>query len=346
MSTRGIAGTLVLGWVVGIGVWSAMGTGTARASEKWADSLFAELSHDFGPVPRGAIVRHNFVLTNRFDEAITILDVRASCGCTTARALSTKVDPGQQTAIEALMDTRNFVGKKATTVTISLVSSSGRQAEIRLGVQSMILSDIVLNPGTIDLGVVSRGQSAQQVLTIDRHGSPGWKVERMQATRRLSGVVNAEVVETARSEQGVSYRLTVNLRPDAPAGPIREEIRILTNDPESPMVPVLVKAEVRGTLTASPSLLSLGRASSSAEVQGRILLRAAKPFAITKVEGAGDGFEVRTDEPNSRKALHVLTVVYKPEAGGGHGDLRRAFRVSTDLTGEPALDIQATVSVP
>jgi hypothetical protein len=346
MSMRGIAGTRVLAWVIGIGVGAALGTGAARASEKWADSLFAELSHDFGPVPRGAIVRHNFVLTNRFNEAITILDVRASCGCTTGRVLATNVAPGQQTAIEALMDTRNFVGKKATTLTISLVSASGRQAEVRLGVQSTILSDIVLNPGTIDLGVVSRGQTAQQILTIDRHGAPGWRVEKMQATRRLSAVVNAEVVETGRSPQGVSYRLTVNLRPDAPAGPIREEIRILTNDPESPVVPVLVKAEVRGALTASPSLLALGRATSSGEVKGRILLRGAKPFAITKIEGAGEGFEAHVDEPNSRKALHVLTVVYKPEAGKGTGYLRRAFRVSTDLTGEPALDVQATVTVP
>ena len=41
--------------------------GTVRA-ENWPDTLFSERSHDFGPVPRGGIVRHPFVLTNRLQE--------------------------------------------------------------------------------------------------------------------------------------------------------------------------------------------------------------------------------------------------------------------------------------
>ena len=175
--------------------------------EDWAAGLFAEATHDFGPVPRGAKVRHPFVLTNRLGEAVTILDVRASCGCTTGQALTPVIGPGQTGYVEAQMDTRNFVGVKATTLTVSVVNTSGRQGEARLGVQSNILSDIVLNPGTIDLGVVARGQAVQRVLTIDRYGAPGWKVERMQASRHLGTVVDAQVQEVGRSPQGVGYRL-------------------------------------------------------------------------------------------------------------------------------------------
>lgn len=335
---------LVLVGAGGLGV-GLLGNPPARGAESWAEALFAEQAHDFGPVPRGAIVRHPFVLTNRYAEPITIVDVRASCGCTTARASTRTVAPGQQAVIEAQMDTRNFVGMKATVVTVTLARASGRTAEVRLGVKSNILSDIVLNPGTIDFGVVSPGQSAPQILTIDRTGAPGWKVERMMATRRLSSVVDAQIIETARSAQRVSYRLTVTLRPDAPAGPIREEIRIVTNDRESPVVPVLVTAEVRGALSASPSLLALGRASSSAGVQGRFLVRGIRPFAITRIEGAGDGFTIQAAEPSARKALQVLTVTYKPEEGTASGDLRRTFRVHTDLPGEPPLELNATVRV-
>ena len=242
MNTRGNARAMIWGLAVLLG--GALSEGSARAGETWADALFHEHGHDFGAVPRGAIVRHPFVLTNRYAEPLNIVDVRASCGCTSGRASASIVPPGGQAVIEAQMDTRNFVGKKATTLTVTLLTASGQQAEARLAVQSNILSDIVLNPGNLDFGAVNRGQTPQQVLTIDRYGQTGWRAERMVATSRLSQVIDAQLLPVA-SQQGQSYRLSVSLRPDAPAGLIREEIRILTNDPESPVIPVLVNAEIR-----------------------------------------------------------------------------------------------------
>ncbi len=35
-------------------------------------------------------------------------------------------------------------------------------------------------------------------------------------------------------------------------------------------------------------------------------------------------------------------ISYRPEEGQTRGDLRRIFRVTTDLPGEPPLEIQAT----
>ncbi len=339
MKARGI-----VGWALWVGI-VVLGQGwDGRAEEGWAEALFTEHGHDFGPVPRGAKVRHGFVLTNRYAETISILDVRASCGCTSGRASASVVPPGGSAVIEAEMDTRNFVGPKATTLTVTMVTANGRHGEARLAVSSNILSDIVLNPGSIDFGAVARGQTARQVLTIDRYGAPAWTIERMIATSHLSQYIDASLVETLRTPQAVGYQLTVSLKPDAPAGPIREEIRIVTNDRESPVVPVLVTAMVRGALTASPSLLAMGRVSSAQGVQGRFLIRGTKPFAIKSIEGEGDGFQVASTDP-SRKALHIVTVSYKPELGTTRGDLRRTFRVVTDLPGEPALELNATLHV-
>jgi hypothetical protein len=41
----------------------------------------------------------------------------------------------------------------------------------------------------------------------------------------------------------------------------------------------------------------------------------------------------------------MLTIAYKPDEGTTRGDLRRVFRVSTDLPGEPPLDLTATLHV-
>src|SRR4051812_20029042 len=103
-------------WVrTALGVVVLFGAMTNRATAaSWADSLFAEKGHDFGPVPRGGKVRHPFVMTNRLTEPITIANVRASCGCTSGKANASLVQPGQSAVVEAEMDTRNFVGPKAT----------------------------------------------------------------------------------------------------------------------------------------------------------------------------------------------------------------------------------------
>src|SRR5262249_31514641 len=149
------------------------------------------------------------------------------------------------------------------------------------------LSDVVLNPGTIDFGTVARGQASEQVLTIDRVGASSWKVERMVSASR---VLRGQLVESKRNESTVQYKLTVGLRPDAPIGVVRDEIRLLTNDPETASIPIPVTATIRGDLTASPSVLAMGKVMSAGGAQGRFLVRASKPFAVLAVEGGGDGF--------------------------------------------------------
>ncbi len=308
----------------------------------WADSLFPERAHDFGPVPRGAIVKHNFQMVNRLAEPVTILNLRPSCGCTSGQASASTVNPGESAVVEAQMDTRNFLGHKATILFVTLVTASGREAEVRLNVASNILADIVLNPGSIDFGAVLKGQGASQALTIDRINGRDWRFERMVSGSRS---LTAQLVETKRDPNGsVSYKLEVGVKPDAPAGPLREEIRLLSNDRETPSIPILVTGWVRGDLTASPSLLTMGEVDSSQGKQGRFVIRASKPFAITQVEGAGDGFSVAPPD-GAKKTLHMLTVAYKPEEGTTRGDLRRIFRVSTDIPGEPPLDLTATLHV-
>lgn len=314
---------------------------TPSRAARWADSLFSEQAHDFGPVPRGAKVRHPFVLTNRLQEPITILNVRASCGCTTGTANASLVKPGESAVVEAQMDTRNFVDRKETALFVSLMTASGREAEVRLGVASTILSDIVLNPGSIDFGAVTKGQTPSRSLTIERIGAPNWKCVRMVSTSR---VINATLTETVRNDSTVGYSLTVSLKPDAPAGFVRDEIRILTNDAETPSIPVPVLAQIRGELTVSPNPLALGNVTSAGGVQGRVFVKASKPFTVRSVEGNGDGFKLAEAEP-SRKALHIFTVSYKPEESNSRGDLRRVFRLLTDLPGEGPVDVAVSLHV-
>lgn len=332
----GAASLAVLG-VVSLGI-----VVEARAGN-WADSLFSERGINFGAVPRGAKVRHPFVLTNRLREPVNILDVHASCGCTTGRASTTLVPAGGTAVIEAEMDTRNFVGRKATTLSVTLVTASGSQAVTQLGVESNILADIVFNPGSADFGAVGQGQTPEQVITVERLGNPDWRFTRMIASDNLCRMVQADLVETYRSSQGVGYNLVIRLKSDAPAGYLREEIRLITNDRESPSVPVLVTAQIQGGLSVSPSLLALGSVAAGGKAQGRFLVKGTQPFTIQAIEGNGDGFTLSAPDSGDPKALHVLSLSFDPASSSLRGDLTRRFRVTTSLAGEAPLELTATV---
>jgi hypothetical protein len=292
-------------------------------------------------VPRGVKVKHDFLLVNRLAEPVTILGLRPSCGCTSGRAALSTVPPGQTAVIEAEMDTRNFVGPKSTVLFVNLITASGREGEARLGVSSHILSDIVLNPGSIDFGAVARGKSPVQVLTVERINGANWQFTKMVSASRA---LDAQLVETRRKEGSVTYTLTVSLKPDAPAGRLRDEIRLISNDPETPSIPIMVTGSIKGDLTAAPSVLSLGQIHSSEGVSGRFIIRSSRPFGIRSIEGAGDGFATSPPDP-ARQAMHVVTVAYKPDEATTRGDIRHVFRVHTDLPGEPSIDLTATLHV-
>src|SRR5581483_11568245 len=52
-------------------------------SEEWAEKLFGSpvnLIYDFGEVPRGALLSHEFVMTNIYKEPIEITNIRVPMG--------------------------------------------------------------------------------------------------------------------------------------------------------------------------------------------------------------------------------------------------------------------------
>ena len=286
------------------------------------------------------MVRHPFVLANKLNVPISILNLRVSCGCTSGTSSASVVQPGQTAIIEAQMDTRNFVGRKSTTLFVSVMAGS-QESEIGLGVSSLILSDVVLNPGVVDFGQVGRGQSPSQMISIDRIGRPDWKIVKLTSACKS---INASLQETRRADGAVGYQLSVSLKPDAPAGVIRDEIRLVTNDPETPSIPVPIGAQIRGDLSATPATLALGNITSAAGAQGKYVVKASRPFAISKIEGLGDGFTLKEGDA-SKKPLHVLTLTFNPAEAKIKGDLNKTFRITTDLPGEAPLDLSASLHV-
>jgi hypothetical protein len=59
-----------------------------------------ELTFDFGRIPQGKPVTHNFEVVNNGQKPLIIENVEASCGCTTPEWTTEPVAPGAKTIIK------------------------------------------------------------------------------------------------------------------------------------------------------------------------------------------------------------------------------------------------------
>src|SRR5262249_2321713 len=79
-----------------------MGAAAVQAQpQPWADKMFKEGTiHDFGTVPRGALLSHSFKMTNIYAVPLNIMTVRSSCGCVTVTPSRPTLQPRESGTID------------------------------------------------------------------------------------------------------------------------------------------------------------------------------------------------------------------------------------------------------
>lgn len=319
----------------------------------WAKAMFGQLEHDFGSVPGGADVRHEFVVTNLYDVPVRISGLKRTCGCTlitldgtaVLNAKITQTDnskilktlqPGERATIAVKLDTRNFLHRKSSQITVYF--DQPRVAEVRLITRSFIRQDVVLNPGTIQFGTGTRRHLEPQQLDIEYAGRRDWQIVEVVSHNPALEITYDELY---RRPGRIGYRLSVAVKPSTQAGTLRDTVLIHTNDPATREVPVLVEGQLLPELIITPSELKFGSIQPMQQTKRLVLIRGRKPFRILKVDGQDEQFEF---EFSSRaQKLHTVRVEFKGSTDPG--TYQRLFRIATDLPGEVVAQLNASVSV-
>jgi Protein of unknown function (DUF1573) len=319
-------------------VWAALAIPPAGAQD-WVATVFPERAYDFGTVARGSKVLHTFKLVNRTNQEIHIADWRTKCGCTEVRVGAREIPPETLTTIEAVVDTTKFEGYKASGLT--LVIDRPSHAEVDLNLTCFIQSEIVLNPGQIDFGIVRHASKPTLTLTMNYHGGrPDFAVSRMQ-TR--SGDVTAKVQELGRTAGGAAqFVVTATLNPSAPNGIFRDEVRMITNDPAIPALPISVTANVQSAVTVSPSVLNLGRVRPGQVIKKTIMVRSSQPFKLTEVKPSDEDLSA-TPDPDGSRPLHMVNLTFK--APTRSGPYHAVCEIATDLKDEPTATLSTFATI-
>jgi hypothetical protein len=314
-----------------------VGSGQAALAQNgaWADKLFkGSLSHDFGNVPRGAKLSHRFAMTNIYAVDLEIVDVRVSCGCASA-VPAVKVLKSRQTSyIDVLMDARKFTGPKSISIFVAVGPQYTSTATLTVTANSR--ADVVFNPGQISFGVVSKGAAPKQSVDVEYAGVLDWKITEVVNSAGL----DVSLSELYRRAGQVGYRVTVALKPDIAVGQLRQDLQLKTNDKVSPVLSVLVEANVQATLTVAPNIVAMDTLKVDEEKTQRVVVRGNKPFKILGIDGLGDG--VTAQVPAATAAVHFLTIKYRPAKAGS---LKKQLTIRTNLDNNTAsVSVEANVT--
>jgi hypothetical protein len=312
-----------------------LGFAGAAPAATWADGLFDSLSHDFGTVPRGPIVTHYFQVTNNTGQPVHIASVRVSCGCLSASATRTSLQPGESTTIVARLDTNRFSGlwRKPMYVTFD----QPQWTEVTIMVQAVSRDDVNLAPETFSFGHIRHGGSPEASVTVAMFGG-NWRV---LDARSETTFVQPRVSQLRQVPGETTYQVTARLRPDLPPGNWYTTIKVSTDNPAMPQLTIPLTVDVGAPLTVTPKVTALGKIKKGTDTERKILVRADQPFRIVDIKGGDKQVRVVDENPGSA-AMHRLVVTVRPNAAGA---LTRTIQVITDLKDDNRVTFQTTGDV-
>jgi hypothetical protein len=296
--------------------------------------LFNASSHDFGNVPRGSVNVAKFVLANTTSSTIHLQDVRASCSCSTPKALNHSAAPGEKIEIEVAFNTTSFVGERS--VSIYATFDEPTLETVTLRVSGFSRQDVVFNPSQVDFGVLGKGEQAKRTLRIEYAGALDWRILEALPHPYYDVKVKELYRETGRS----GYELEVALKADAPNGVLADAIRLRTNDPQTNIVQVLAQGTIESELSASPGAVELASVKIGEKISRKVLVRGRNAFTLESVGGDTEGVRVKSTE-GARK-VHVVSIEIQPDKAGKY---ERNLKLVTDLPTEREVPLKISGTV-
>ena len=104
-----------------------------KKKKKKARSIikFEELSHEFGKIKQGEVIKYDFKFKNVGKAPLVIKKVDVSCGCTFPSYPFIPIEPGKEGTIGITYDSKNKAGRQKPTITV-VTNGSPRTLKLHL----------------------------------------------------------------------------------------------------------------------------------------------------------------------------------------------------------------------
>lgn len=193
--------------------------------------------YDFGTIIEGAIVSHEFFITNEGTSDLNIIKVGASCGCTVAKPAEDKLEPGESTELKVTFNSNHKKGYRKNYVTVT--SNDKNNKNLKIITTAKVLdrnkqSDEIKNGAilslskrTHDFGRVKEGKLLELDIIVRNSGKSDLEIKKVNASCGCTAALLSEKV----IQPGGNGNLHIELDTSNLEGKKTRTLSILSNDP-------------------------------------------------------------------------------------------------------------------
>ncbi|MEY4701993.1 MAG: hypothetical protein RL326_2180 [Pseudomonadota bacterium] len=323
MSLHSFLGTLALRAFPIVAVVLVGLPSVSRAQQRSPRLVVSEPSYNFGSVPQGQRIVHEYELRNAGDGDLTIQRVSPACGCTAAAVSSNVVKPGGTEKIKVEFDTTGFSGAK--TKSIQVLTNSVDKSEMTLILTGTVVRGVSLTPERLDFGEINANSSLPtrtKEFTLEMNEGVDFEVKR--ATSYSPHIAVRQVGAQPRK---VTY--SVELLPDAPKGELRDRVIVEFEGGKQASVNIPVSANVLADLRVVPSTVSFGIVGGESVIERRVRFEnsSGRKVAVNSINSSHPAVSASLVEVEAGKK-GVLVVKLDPTRMTG--DLKANLDLKTD----------------
>lgn len=196
-------------------------------------------------------IQHDFIVKNIGNADLQIINARPGCGCTVTQ-FDKVIAPGAEGKVTASVDISHFKGQIEKG--IDLETNDTDQAHARLTIKANIKTVVEIRPADQIRFTVSKGESKKD----DYQLTPTYeKPIKITDAKIDSEFFTVDLVPPDAAGQKPEYKLTVGVKDNAPIGTQTGSVELTLQDAPVPTMTIPVTAIVRGSITASPSMVSI-----------------------------------------------------------------------------------------
>lgn len=297
---------------------------------------------DFGSTPDTEDLKHGFKFTNAGTGTLQILDVKASCGCTTTTLKKTSFAPGEGEVIDIVWDPKGH-GPQTKTIT---VRSNSKVAPIQqLTIRAKIEPFLNVTPSRVNFDLVKRGTQPEMILTV-RCQDPELELLEVKAT---TPDVSTSILEPAVNGVG-KIRVVLNeqnptkgVRRFFPKVLLKAKARVRgQGEPIEHTHEIPVLATIYDELAPTPAIFPIGRVLPGQTIRKQVVVTrpSGDPFHVSGVELV-DFQPSQGTNVNFAPSGDGFAVTLSVTPGAYEGPIRGKVRVNSDVPGEEVFLIDA-----
>ena len=324
----------------------------AAATEEKAPRLtIVDPVKEFGEIAKGDKLDWSFVIKNTGNTDLQIIAARPGCGCTVAD-FDKVIKPGETGKVTAHVDTANFAGPIAKTITLE--TNDPGSPSSTLTIHAVVKPYVDAYPAGFVRFNQLQGEVATQSVTLYSEEDEPFEIKDVQVPGDWVKVAyhkldEADRVPNVGKAGQAQYRVDITVGGiDAKIGPMADKVRIATNSKHQPEYPISVTGVIRPTYRVEPTALNFGEvAPTDAAATRSVLLHSNDPktpeqFVVTKVESTVPSITTAF-KPLAQKGDYEVTLAVAKNAKPGDIDGTVKIYTSDKVNPVVTLPVKGTI---